>query len=115
MQKMVNFKPAATHRQNAEPLSDILQLFVKKNGLGPMLRSQAAFQAWDQASGQAGYTSDRYLKNNILYITVSSSVVRSRLLFQKDGLLQRINEILNADQLLCSMGENFRIEEIKLR
>lgn len=112
---MVNFKPAATHRQNAEPLSDILKLFVKVNGLGPSLRRQAVFRAWDQASGQAGYTSNKYLKDNVLYITISSSVVRSQLLFQKEGLLQRVNEILSADQLLSTMGETFRIEAIKLR
>lgn len=115
MQTMVNFKPAATHRQNAEPLSDILQLFVKANGLGPGLRRQAVFQAWDQASGQAGYISNKYLKDNVLYVTVSSSVVRSQLMFQKECLLQRINEILSEDELLKSIGETFRIEAIKMR
>ena len=45
------------------------------------------------------YTSKRFYKDGKLYITVNSSVARSQLQFQKEILVERINENLRQDEL----------------
>lgn len=112
---MGNFRPVKLTRQGPRPLSDLLGLFVKTNGLLPQLYRQAVFDAWDKVSGAASYTTDKFLKDNILYITISSSVARSALLSRRGQMLEQINDIVAADSLLSSCGELPRIEQIRLR
>lgn len=113
---MANFKPAKMPKVQAEPLSQILQQYVRQNALAGGLRYQVVSAAWDKVSGAARFTNSKYLKNNILYITVSSSVVRSQLLCQLDLILSRINEILRADSIVGEgSGECEPIQKIVLR
>lgn len=112
---MGNFRPVKLKRQGPQPLSELLGLFVKSNGLQPQLYRQAVFDAWDKVSGAASYTSNKFLKDNILYITISSSVARNALLCRRGQILQQINDIVAADSLLSSCGEVPRIEQIRLR
>lgn len=86
-------------RKEAIPLSNALQDFLKVYKLTAPLNTQRVFEAWDQASGAAQYTSKRFYKEGKLYITITSSVARSQLQFQKDVLIEKINAILSQDEL----------------
>ena len=115
---MANFKPAKMQKVQAEPLSAVLQEFIRQNSLGTGLRRQVVSDAWDRVSGAAMYTSDKYLKNNILYVTVSSSVVRSQLLCQLDYILSAVNQALRSDSLVgeeASGGKCEPVQKIVLR
>lgn len=65
------------------------------------------YSAWDSVSGAKDYTIRRYFRDGRLYITVNSSVVRSRLLFCKDSLVESINKelqeniLFSGDKGLC--------------
>ncbi len=63
------------------------------------LNTRRVFAAWDQASGAAQYTIKRYFRGGKLYITLNSSVVRNQLSFQKDALVEKINLLLDRDNL----------------
>lgn len=115
MRTMANFKPAKIERQETRPFSDLLGLFVAVNRLGPGLYRKAVFKAWDEASGAAVYTSGRFLRDGILYITLSSSVVRSQLMFQKDFILLKINELLKESETVGLSGIREEVKEIRLR
>lgn len=95
--------------------SDVLSLFVVMNHLGPGLYRKAVFQAWDEASGASKYTSNRFLKDGVLYITLSSSVVRSQLMFQKDFILLKINDMLRKSETVGLSGIKEEVKEIRLR
>ena len=41
------------------------------------------------------YISNKYIKNGILYIHLSSSVLRNELSFQKEGIIESINNKLS--------------------
>lgn len=112
---MANFKPARIERQNAEPLSDLLSRFVEANGLAPGLLRQAVFSAWDQASGAAAHTISKYVRDNVLYVTISSSVVRSGLVRSSDHILKKINMILKSDPTLSSLGICGEIKALKMK
>lgn len=86
-------------RKEAIPLSNALQDFLRFYKLTAPLNTQRVFEAWDKVSGAAMYTSKRFYKDGKLYITVNSSVARSQLQFQKEILVERINENLRQDEL----------------
>ena len=112
---MANFKPAKIERQNAEPVSDILAKFVSMNNLSAGLVREAVFSAWDQASGAASQSVSKFLKDDILHVSVSSSVVRSQLSFQLDAILEKMNSCLKEDSTLSMLGIKCGIKSIKLR
>ena len=65
---------------------------------------ERVFEAWDEVSGASRYTLDRFFRDGILYCTISSSVVRNQLYFQRDVLVRKMNEILEKDPLLVRDG-----------
>ena len=55
--------------------------------------------SWDAVSGVAEYTVGKYLKDGVLYCSMSSSVVRSRIFPRREELVKKINEYLREDEL----------------
>ena len=86
-------------RKTTVPLSELIRDYLKAARLTTPLNTQRIFAAWDAASGAGSYTVRRFFRDGRLYITVNSSVVRSQLSFQRDALLQRINTLLEQDDL----------------
>ena len=89
-------------RKNAVSIGDALKEFLKAYRLTPGLNTQRIFAAWDEASGAGKYTLKKYFRDGKLYITLSSSVVRSQLTFQKAVLLEKVNAILSKDELFTA-------------
>ena len=66
------------------------------------------FSAWDDASGAGRYTIKKFFRDGRLYVTVSSSVVRSQLLFQKSALIDKMNALITGNELFCgTAGEKY--------
>lgn len=84
-------------RRSAIGIDEALRLMLKDSRLSSGHNTARIFEAWDQASGAAQYTLKRYFRDGRLYITVSSSAVRSQLYFQKDALLEKLNALLEGD------------------
>lgn len=63
------------------------------------LRRQTVFNAWYDVSGAGRYTVGLFLNDGILYVSMSSSVVRSQLSFQLDGIVMAMNRQLAADKV----------------
>lgn len=101
-------------RHKAEPVSGYIQTLVRNSGLGDGLYRNAVFEAWNTYSGAAEYSSNRYIKNNILHVTISSSVLRSRLAVQLDFIKDSINAELEVSFASQISGRNDKIEQIKL-
>ena len=93
-------------RKNAVLLGDALKDFLKLNHMTTGLNTQLVFDAWDDASGAAKYTTRRFYRGGKLYITLSSSVVRSQLYFQRDMLIEKINALLNENDLFTKDEPN---------
>lgn len=66
------------------------------------LRRQTVFNAWNEVSGAGRYTVGMFLSDGILYVSMSSSVVRSQLSFQLDGILMAMNRQLAADKVFVN-------------
>lgn len=91
-------------RQQAEILSRPIIQYLKSSGLWYGLYRNKVFETWDALSGAGRYTIRKYLKDNVLYITVSSSALRNRLQYQLPLIMKKINETIDADELLGSGG-----------
>ena len=86
-------------RKQAVSMEELIPLYIKSMKLSAGLNTQRIFAAWDEASGAASFTLKRFFRDGRLYVTLSSSVVRNRLSFQKDALVEGINSILARDEL----------------
>ena len=91
-------------RKTAIPLSEAIHEYLKAARLTAPLNTQRVFAAWDAASGAGRYTVRRFFRDGRLFITVDSSVVRSQLSFQREGLIEKINALLAQDELFTRDG-----------
>lgn len=91
-------------RKDAVSIADAIKLWLSQARLAPQHNSYRIALAWDQASGAAKYTIKRYYRDGKLFITVDSSVVRNQLSFQKKALVEKMNRILEEDELFISRG-----------
>ena len=103
-------------RKTAVPLGELIQDYLKKSRLSSGLNTQRIFAAWDAASGASAYTVRRFFRDGKLYVTVSSSVIRSQLSFQREALLEKINARLGQDELFTrdAQGADF-VKELILK
>lgn len=96
-------------------LGDALRLLVRQYGLEPELERRRIYAAWDDASGAGPYTIRRYFKDGRLYVTLSSSVLRSQLSFQKADLVERINSLLSEDSMFSDGKGKKYVKELILK
>ncbi len=87
-------------RQNEHSsLKDVLKEFVAENRLQKGLDKIEVRDAWKQlmGSGVNTYTKDVILKNETLYVSLSSSVLREELSYGKQKIITMLNEALGKD------------------
>ena len=92
-------------RKDAVSVGDALKILLKGSKLLPQHNSYRIGEAWNEASGAAKYTMKRFYRDRKLFITLSSSAVRSQLSFQKDALIERMNSLLAEDELYIQDGD----------
>ena len=80
-------------------MQELIGQYIREMKLSAGFNRQRIFEAWDVVSGASRYTIDRFFRDGMLYCTISSSVVRNQLYFQKDVLIRRMNEYLAGDEL----------------
>ena len=97
-------------------MGNALLLFLKMNGLEKKHNAYRVGVAWNEVSGAASHTTGFFYRDGILTVTVNSSMARTHLEMQKDGLLARINETLGKDELFIKDGYKGRfVTELKLK
>ncbi|GLB50384.1 DUF721 domain-containing protein [Neptunitalea lumnitzerae] len=80
-------------------LSEALQSFIKENQLEKGMDKIEVRNAWVElmGNGVANYTQDVFLKNETLYVSLTSSVLREELSYGKQKIISMINENLGKD------------------
>lgn len=82
-------------KKDAISLKEALVNFFEENeSLKIGLAERKAVKAWSELFGEGvtHYTKKIYLQRNILYVHLSSSVLRAELLMSKDNLINKLNE-----------------------
>lgn len=87
------------HRKEALGMDKIVEEYIRQMKLSTGLNTQRIFAAWDACSGAGPWTLRRFFRGGKLYITLSSSVMRSQLFLQKALLIEKMNAFLSQDEL----------------
>ena len=89
-------------RNDAEQIGDMIRKFFRLNGLESPLNEYRLVQAWKDVVGPAiaGYTSNLYIKNQILYVHLTSSVLRQELMMGRDLLVRNLNKQVGAQVIV---------------
>ena len=90
------------HRKEAVTMDQLVSSYIKQMKLAAGLNKQRIFDAWDSCSGAGPFTLRRTFKDGKLVITMSSSVYRNQLLFQKEELIRKMNAWLDGDPLFTA-------------
>lgn len=100
-------------RKSPLDMSAVMEAYVKDMKISRGLDNHRIYEAWDSASGAGQFTLRRFFRSGTLYITLTSSMVRSQLWFQRDDLIRKINSILSEDPLFS--GEKDPVKNIILK
>ncbi len=82
-------------RTNAQPLSEILKDFLNENPqVDRKIAEVRVINAWANILGPLTqkYTTGIYIRNRILYVKISSAVLRSELMMCRERLIKNLNE-----------------------
>ncbi len=85
-------------RTNSEAIGDILRQYLRQQGLESPLNEYRLIQGWSHVMGPiiARYTKDLTIRNQTLYIRISSPAVRQEILMQRQELTNRLNAYVGA-------------------
>ena len=89
-------------RNDAEQIGEMIRKFFRQNGLESPLNEYRWVQAWKDVVGPviSKYTSNLYIKNQILYVHLTSSVLRQELMMGRDILVRNLNERVGAQVIV---------------
>ncbi len=86
-------------RTNTNKMEALINEFIREQGLEEGLLRVRIYKVWELVIGQkaASYIISKYFNKGVLYCTVSSSMLRSQLSFQKKEIISRMNSMLNGE------------------
>ena len=89
----------AKRNNNNKPIEDILKEFVKTNNLQSGLDKVNVREAWINLMGNGvnNYTTAIELKHEVLFVQLSSSVLREELSYGNEKIVKMLNESLGKE------------------
>ena len=81
-------------RSKTITLADAIKDFVREMNLEGKLNEIGLINSWEEIVGKAisSRTSNIYIKDQVLYVHLNSSVVRNELLMLRQELLEKLNQ-----------------------
>lgn len=89
-------------RKDAVGMQELVTQFIREMKIASGINRQRVTQAWNTVSGASRYTLDVNYDRGVVYCSLNSSVVRNQLYFQKDVIINRMNEFLASDELFVA-------------
>ena len=85
-------------KREVKSINDILQQFLRKEGLETPLQQKRLIDAWDSVVGPivARYTQEKFIKNQILFVKITNPALRQDLSMMRQQLTRRLNEIVGS-------------------
>lgn len=81
-------------KSNTQPLGDVLKEYIKSMNMEKKLKELDVVASWETLLGKsiAHYTRQIRLSNKILYVEITSPVVKNELVMMREKIRQRLNE-----------------------
>ena len=81
-------------RSYAQPLGELLREYVHAMNMERKLKEVTLVQSWEKLLGKTivRYTRNIYLSKGVLYVELSSPVVKNELLMMREEIRRKMNE-----------------------
>jgi len=85
-------------RRKVQPLDDVLQKFLRDEGLETPLLQHRLIDAWPQVVGATvnSYTTERFIKNQTLFVKINNPALRQDLSMMRTQLVKRLNDFVGS-------------------
>lgn len=85
-------------RRDVKSINDLLNMYLRREGLETPLLQRRAVDAWDKevGAGVARYTGEKFIKNQTLFVKIQSPALRQDLTMMRSQLVKRINEAVGS-------------------
>ncbi len=85
-------------RREVKSINDLLNMFLRHEGLETPLLQKRAIDAWDNLMGDmiTRYTGEKFIKNQTLYVKIINPALRQDLSMMKTRIVQRINQAVGS-------------------
>lgn len=85
-------------KTESERVDGVIMQYLREFGLETPLNEHRLIQAWDTVLGPAvsKYTKELKIYNQVLFVTVSSAVIRNELMMRRTELVSRLNSHVGA-------------------
>jgi predicted nucleic acid-binding Zn ribbon protein len=89
-------------KKNTEMLSEVIRQVLKSQKLEKPLYEKRLIDAWPQVLGAniMQYTTDLSIKNQVLYVQLSSSVLRHDLFLSREEIRKSLNKQVGAEVIV---------------
>ena len=80
-------------KRDVKPLGDLLQTFLRNEGLETPLKQKRLLDVWPTVAGAtvARLTGERFIKNQTLFVKINNPALRQDLSMMRQKLVQRLN------------------------
>ena len=85
-------------RKQSEPIGNLIQQFLRINGLETPYNEHRIVEAWPVVMGNfiSQYTKEVFVKNRVLNVKVTSPAIKQNLMMERKNLVQRLNQYVDA-------------------
>jgi len=85
-------------KRDAQPIGKLVLSFLREESLETPLNERRLLNAWNEVMGPviSGYTREIFIKNQVLFVHLTSAVLRQELMMERKRLVQRLNEHVKA-------------------
>lgn len=85
-------------RNDPEALGNVLNRFLREEGLETPLNEFRLIEAWEKVLGPgvANYTENLFIRNQVLYVHLTSAVLREELMMGRELLVKNLNQYVGA-------------------
>ena len=85
-------------RREVKSISDLLNMYLRREGLETPLLQKRAIAAWDSIMGPTivRYTGDKFIKNQTMFVKITNPALRQDLSMMRARIVMRVNEAVGS-------------------
>lgn len=89
-------------RKEAVGMEELISRYIREMKIASGVNRMRVQEAWNTVSGAARYTLSVSYVGAVVYVNLNSSMARNQLYYQRDVIMQKMNEFLAADSLFVA-------------
>ena len=89
-------------RRDVQSISDLLNMYLRREGLETPLLQKRAVDDWDTLMGPsiARFTGEKFIKNQTLFVKILNPALRQDLTMMRSRITKRINEAVGSQVIV---------------